>query len=876
MSIATPLLGDSAFIKKLDEFRKLPQAGDYCVAALDIEHFKLFNEWYGWDVGNALLSGLAERIAAYEREHDMIASYFGNDDFVFVLPYDESLLYSLRNRVQNFIPQYSGNEVFRVRVGVCKICESPDATAHELCNYAQIAEVMQRGNSRRISYFDPSELSAAKRHTKIINNLEQAIVNREFSFYLQPQCNSKTRTIVGLELLARWVRPDGSVISPGEFIPAMEESGLIVELDCYLWEQACQLLAEWKSEGKNIVPVSVNVSMADIESIDVAQHLSYLIDDFELDPSYLHVEITETMAAQNPEVVAALTAQLRSRGFSIYMDDFGSGYSSLNMLKDTNIDVIKLDMKLIALNADNFEKGQRIVESIVSMAHQLNLLIVAEGVETLEQVRMLQSLDCQYVQGYKFYKPMPRQNVEALLSQPGVVCFWDLDHDAGKRKLVDDTLHDHRLTITGHAGQILVEALLAFARVNFLTGNFEVVRRDSRLPATGKGSQGNLKEYADMMVQMGIIHPDYVEDFLFRTDPDRLRNFMFKGECLRSFPVRTNFPGELEWISIGAASCKGCSSHNPWGALYVLSETVDTLPAATQKRFYDTDPLTGVLSRGKYKSDVHDLQMADCDSIVCVYVDAVGLHETNNYLGHAQGDVVLQSIAAVLKETFPDAFIYRIGGDEFVVLVLNSSFADVQSAITEARTHLECRNIDISVGVEETLDAAELPCAVEVAEKAMREDKELFYKRDGEGRQLRTLNEGLERILLERDDAIRCLAQLFPQYTGVYVVNMLDDTMRPLRMPDAFKELTETTHEHSFSKGARVYADASIPPEYRESIYDLLDFDFVRSRIWEGETITRRYVRNDGAPFTVRIMPYSDEQSSKDLTLWVFSRDDLG
>lgn len=875
MSVATPLIDDTAFVEKLEKFRKLPQASDYCVAALDIEHFKLFNEWYGWDAGDALLVGLAERIDAYERDHDVCASYFGNDDFLFLLPYNEQKLYELRNRIQKFIATSCGSETFRLRVGVCLLAGNAGASAHDLVNYAQIAEVMQRGNSRRISYFDHSELSAAKHRTQIIGNLEQALVDREFSFYLQPQCNSKNRAIVGAELLARWVRPDGSLVSPADFIPVMEETGLIVELDCYLWEQACALLAEWKNAGKNLVPISVNVSMADIEAIDVAQHLSYLIDDFELDPSYLHVEITETMAAQNPEEVSALTTQLRSRGFSIYMDDFGSGYSSLNMLKDTNVDVIKLDMKLIDLNSNNYEKGLRIVESVVSMARQLNLHVVAEGVETFEQVRMLQSLDCLYVQGYKFYKPMPREHMEALLEQPGVIHFWDIDHDTGNRKLADDAMHDHRQTITGHAGQILVESLLGFARVNFLTGNFEVIKRDPRLPATGKGSTGNLKAYADMLIQMDAIHPDYVGDFLFRTDPDRLRNFMFGGERLRSFTVRTNYPDELEWISIGVASCKGCSSHNPWGALYVLSETVDSLPAAAQKRFYDTDPLTGLLSRGKYKSDTHDLQMADCDSIVCIYVDVIGLHETNNYLGHAQGDMVLQSISAVLKETFPDEFVYRIGGDEFVVLALNATFADAMSAITEARTHLECRNIDISVGVAEVTDAAELPCAVEEAEKAMRADKELFYKNDGEGRQLRMLNEGLEKIIEERDDAIRCLVQFMPQHTGVYVVNMLDDTMRPVRIPQAFKELTEQSNERSFSKGARAYAAASIPPEYREPVYELLDYDYVRSRIWEGETITRKYVRNDGVPFTIRIMPYSDEQTSKDLTLWVFTRDDM-
>ena len=254
--------------------------------------------------------------------------------------------------------------------------------------------------------YSPSMREKLKQRQQLLIEIERALQNKEFCFYLQPKCNSMTHAIVGMEALVRWNHPTRGIVSPGEFVPLMEETGLITRLDLYLWEEVCQMLQGWKARNENMVPISVNVSISDIAALDVAQVLWELVQKYQLEPKLLLVEITESMLAQNLKMVENTIAALHRKGFAVLMDDFGSGYSSLNMLRNTSVDAIKLDMQFIVRDSES-SKGRQIVESVIEMARRLNLPIIAEGVETQEQVFMLQSMDCLYTQGYYFYKPMP-------------------------------------------------------------------------------------------------------------------------------------------------------------------------------------------------------------------------------------------------------------------------------------------------------------------------------------------------------------------------------------------------------------------------------------------------------------------------------------
>ena len=233
--------------------------------------------------------------------------------------------------------------------------------------------------------YSPSMREKLKQRQQLLIEIERALQNKEFCFYLQPKCNSMTHAIVGMEALVRWNHPTRGIVSPGEFVPLMEETGLITRLDLYLWEEVCQMLHGWKARNENMVPISVNVSISDIAALDVAQVLWELVQKYQLEPKLLLVEITESMLAQNLKMVENAIAALHRKGFAVLMDDFGSGYSSLNVLRNTSVDAIKLDMQFIVRDSES-SKGRQIVESVIEMARRLNLPIIAEGVETQEQV----------------------------------------------------------------------------------------------------------------------------------------------------------------------------------------------------------------------------------------------------------------------------------------------------------------------------------------------------------------------------------------------------------------------------------------------------------------------------------------------------------
>ena len=242
------------------------------------------------------------------------------------------------------------------------------------------------------------------------------------------------------------------------------------------------------------------------------QIFSNLVEKYQLEPKLLLAEITETMLAENASLVENTIQGLHRKGFSVMMDDFGSGYSSLNMLKDTNVDAIKLDMKLIDMNQQNRSKGVQIVESVVDMAHRLNLPIIAEGVETPEQVSMLQAADCLYTQGYYFYKPMPVENAEALLAQPNSEDYWDMRRDLMRRDLMR---HDRRVPVSDseqtalalQAYQIFADNVLELSLLNLSTGEYRVIKRDPRLPGAGSDTEEDFAAYCERMVTNKVIHP---------------------------------------------------------------------------------------------------------------------------------------------------------------------------------------------------------------------------------------------------------------------------------------------------------------------------------------------------------------------------------
>ncbi len=861
------------FLVQLQGFLSAHKTEKWCVAAIDIEHLKLYNELYGTQQGDALLSALASHLLSYAQRVGAPVSYWGNDDFLLCVADDAAQLRSIFNELQGCINTPQHEVSFNLRMGICPVAEYPDADPQALCNYAQMA--VSDPSNTGIRRFTQAMLSQLKAQQQLLTELEHGLANHEFCFFLQPKCNSVTRAIVGMEALVRWNHPTRGCVSPAEFMPVLESTGLITQLDQYIWESVCETLHKWQESGSNLVPVSVNVSVADILSLDVPQIFSQLVEKYQLEPKLLTAEITESMLAENAEVVEQAIQGLHRKGFSVMMDDFGSGYSSLNMLKDTNVDAIKLDMKLIDMNEQNQNKGVQIVESVVNMAHRLNLPIIAEGVETPEQVSMLQKADCVYTQGYYFYKPMPVENAEELLAKPTNQDYWDMRRDQlrrDRRSLSVKESGDAGDSAAMQAYQIFTDSALELGLLNLVTGEYHIVKRDSSL-SQAELKQEDFTECCERLVNENAIYPDDIEQFQDQTDLEILRSDLFHTQETRFLRFRQQIGNQFVWATVEFLPCRGCCAQSPW-ATVLMREDPQANQLSDELDFsYSHDNLTGLFNRSQYEADLRTLPYSGENTMVCTYIDVVGLHNVNDHLGHRSGDTLLCSLANAMRKFFSGSRIYRVGGDEFVVLTSAASPYDVWADCDRMRAFMREKECEISIGIQNASDLHKLTEAISLAEAAMREDKQAYYDRHGDVRQLKGLNEKLEKILVEKHDTEHFLRLIAPKYTGVYVVDLEQDILRPVIIPDFFKKTVETSGNR-FSTALTAYRDIAVMPKDHDTFNAILDKDAVRQATLSGQSMECRYTRKDGVHFRVTVTPYSSSGRHINETLWVFANDE--
>lgn len=705
-----------------------------------------------------------------------------------------------------------------------------------------------------------------------LDDINQAFDNNEFCFYLQPKCNAETGAIVGAEALVRWNHPEYGLVSPGEFIPLLERESMVTRFDLFIWRSVCEMLSRWDGEGRNLVPVSVNVSMTDIEAIDVARVLGDLLDRFSIDARLLQVEITESAIAHNMDVVEETIRDLHARGIAVLMDDFGSAYSSLNMLKDINVDAIKLDMKFVDLNADNAAKGLKIIESVIDMAYQLRLSIIAEGAQTAEQVSKLRELGCMYIQGYYFYRPLTVGKMEDLLEhRPDDQHFWNISKDLMHRDYRMSTNGRSMLessSLSAHIFEILNKGVAELSRLNLITGEYRTIKRDPKLPDV---YTDDFHDFCHALVSKRIIHPDDAGEFLKHTRLSDLRDQLFSKKKSEFTYFRSEVEAKTSVIAFGMLVPPDCSEANPWAVVLIGFDLSLDLIAKNMKEIYRQDSLTGLLNRNAYDSDVEQLRSADIGAVVCVYADMIGLHEVNNHLGHKQGNRMLCEFADAARAFFGDDRLYRIGGDEFVIISSAHTEAQTRKQLNYMRERLHTQGCEISVGVASRESTSDLPKIIEQAENEMRREKKEYYVRGGSKRQLRGLNKKLEDILVRNQDMESLLRHLNGRYSIACMVNLRTDSQRAIMVPDYFQKMLDA-HDGSFKSALHDYCERLVAPFCKDSFSLLMDYDFIHARVESVGVLQYGYTRNDGEKFLLTIFA---DRRSKDETMWVFSKDDL-
>ncbi len=401
------------FYEYARRFRKDYPTWNMDAIVLNIEQFHIVNELNGRAFGNNVLRCLGETIQGFLKENGGIASRVEADRFDIYCRHLEDYQ-ALLDRFQEKLNEVSSHTSIRLRMGVMPWQEGLEAgqafdRAWSACN-------MVRGCNRHLMVYNEEIRARETYNQRLLNDLRQAVENREFKVFYQPKYNIQCDPprLASAEALIRWQHPELGLIPPCDFIPLFEGNGQISVVDKYVWEEAARQIAIWKKKYGIILPVSVNLSRVDVFDPNLGEIFEGLIRDNGLTYDALKLEVTESAYTDNAEELLKVMERLRSKGFEIEMDDFGSGYSSLNMLSSMPVDILKMDRGFI-LNIEHNPQDFRLVQLILDIARNLKLTVIAEGVETENQMLMLKNAGCDVVQGYYFSRPVPPEEFERFI-----------------------------------------------------------------------------------------------------------------------------------------------------------------------------------------------------------------------------------------------------------------------------------------------------------------------------------------------------------------------------------------------------------------------------------------------------------------------------
>ena len=411
----TGIYGQQKFYQATRELLDQRAGANFAFIHFDIDRFRIINTLYGSKEGDRLIHFVAGAIrkvmTAYGR-----GTYgrLGGDVFGMCVPYEDgAAIYHILEGIRAEIRKHSVHYYLETCAGIYLV-DDPDMEVAAMHDNAEIAAAQCKGQYMVHDVLYTEEIGQkVLREQHIIDEMDAALAEQQFIVYFQPKYQLKKMAPYGAEALVRWKKPSGEIVLPNEFIPIFERNGFITKLDYYVWEKVCQFIDSELSQGRNPAPISVNVSRVNLYNPDFMDSLIDLIHRYHIPPHYLNLELTESVFSEDAELIQRAVNYLHDAGFTILMDDFGSGYSSLNILKDVDLDVLKIDMKFFS-KGNTAEKGAKIIEAVIRMAESLDMMVIAEGVEEKHQVDFLNDLGCDYIQGYYFGRPMSQEQYEKL------------------------------------------------------------------------------------------------------------------------------------------------------------------------------------------------------------------------------------------------------------------------------------------------------------------------------------------------------------------------------------------------------------------------------------------------------------------------------
>ncbi len=638
----------------------------YDIICSDIERFKLVNDLYGSEIGDKLLQYTAKTFEKACAGHG-ICGRIGVDIFGFLIEHPTHYSTEVFAKEIEYINRFSVNLNIMIRYGIYNI-DDIETPVNIMVDRACLAKDSIKGKyNAYFAHYDDHIRQKLLSEELITSRMKMALEKDQFKIYCQAKYDLKTGEVVGAEALVRWIHPEKGLMYPNEFIPLFEKNGFITDLDVYIWECCCQRMRAWIDKGNTVTPISVNVSRTDIYNPQLVDILVSMIQKYKLSTQYLHLEITETAYTENPEQLIAVVQKLKKHGFVIEMDDFGTGYSSLNMLSELPIDVLKLDIKFIQ-NESAKKNSRSILSFIVSIAKWLKLVVVAEGVETESQARLLASLGCEYAQGYFYTKPLECKDFEQLLLKSKI---QKLNPTPEKTK----NAQEKEEIFDNSKNMLIVENGFSDAQVfqQFFGNRFQVLEADG-IPEAIAFIHKLQHEITVLILSMT---PEITSQQL-----EKLQN-----ECkLYRIPVLT-IHSSLEGVKDALALGTSDYILRPY-MIDALENRIENAMFRSQitqfqkekeinqavfemRKRVEQDSLTGLLNRAEFEVRIREFLCHNQNpKSVFIILDIDNFKNLNDNFGHITGDSVLCTVAAALNSVFKETnMISRIGGDEFAVFV---------------------------------------------------------------------------------------------------------------------------------------------------------------------------------------------------------------
>lgn len=667
------------FYRKASELIAENPDKQYSIVCTNIENFKLYNDIFSVKKGDELLINIANSL----RNYSPYILYIGR--------YEADRFLCIQEREQEKIDRerfFSTpiNPIEKSVVMKWGIYEISDTTLsiEQICDRALLAVDSIKGQYNvNFALYDDVMREKMIREKEITDVMEKAIKENQFIVYLQPKYSLSTDSMSGAEALVRWIHPEWGFMSPAEFIPLFEKNGFITQLDLYVWERTLCYLKEFKEKGYPLLPISVNVSRADIYQTDIVKELLRLTEKYDIEPKYLHLEITETAYAEDPGKIIQTVEILKNHGFILEMDDFGSGYSSLNMLNEMKLDILKLDTKFIQSEMSK-PISRSILRFIINLAHWMGLSVVAEGVETAEQVQRLRAIACDYVQGFFFSRPIPKENFEELLKAHKV-------NKPTKLATIKNELENKEIKTI-----VLIEDDKNYAEKVIKTFdkdyNVEVFSDYKNAIDFIKANNESVVAIILSMSLSGGVSKEVLS--AFKQDPSFWR-----------IPILSTIPGAgvSEDLPLTLETDDFLCKCHPQLDLKRRVEHLITIAGIREREAIlqeeaSHDYLSGLLNRRGLQVAIDHIRKDELPVSLCLF-DMDDLKKINDTYGHEKGDIMIKAFADhIRKNTRANDILCRYGGDEFIVILKNVNdknkvFPKVERICENFQKTLESENI---------------------------------------------------------------------------------------------------------------------------------------------------------------------------------------